>query len=491
MPAPVGQPANGATTNGTNGQVNGVYSGAPVGEYKNYANGCNCNYPAGSTYYGSDGCYDSHGISDYFDDSCHDSQWFGGVYFLFMERDNPSPEKLTVRVDHNTASDPYYPLGHTTVLSTIDTDHDYREGVEVRLGSTFTIMSGSDACDDGCYNGCNSCQPCAADVYAWEVAWWGLDDSPEDITYVDAVPGDLIRIYGMKNFAGLLYDRDDAGVTYTGTGVNEYYDYQLPIPAPPGVNPDGYIDVLAQRVRTNFKAQNLELNFIRFPVCEMACGGCNTCDSGGYGGCDPCGCEQSCCPRAFSMYGSCGVRYFRVDDDFMYATAFREWDTGTGTWDYVYSGWDLNEDNQLYYDVQVENNLIGPQLGWTMNYCYCKWNFFCNSTFGVFNNHIEQVQRMWSGGGGRVYFAQAGEDFDVESDKDDISFLGELRLGGAYDISCNWRAVAAYRAVAIAGIANSTDQVPSDFTNYEYVQIIDSDSSIIVHGVQVGAECRY
>jgi hypothetical protein len=45
--------------------------------------------------------------------------------------------------------------------------------------------------------------------------------------------------------------------------------------------------------------------------------------------------------------------------------------------------------------------------------------------------------------------------------------------------------------VAIAGIANSTDQVPSDFTNAEYVAIIDSDSSIIVHGVQIGAECRY
>jgi hypothetical protein len=245
--------------------------------------------------------------------------------------------------------------------------------------------------------------------------------------------------------------------------------------------------VVAQRVRTNFKAQNLELNIIRFPVCDIACGGCNS----GCNSCDPCGCEQSCAPTsAFSMYGACGVRYFRADDDFMYASESVTWAGGTPE---VYTpGWQYDEETELYYDVQVENNLLGPQLGWTMNYCYgCKWNFFANSTFGVFNNHIEQVQRMWSGGGGRVYYDQNGEDYEIESDKNDISFLGELRLGGSYDITCNWRAVAAYRAVAITGMANSTDQIPSDFTNYEYAQIIHSDNSLIVHGVQIGAECRY
>jgi hypothetical protein len=150
------------------------------------------------------------------------------------------------------------------------------------------------------------------------------------------------------------------------------------------------------------------------------------------------------------------------------------------------------ESNELYYDVQVENHLVGPQVGWTMNYNYaCKWNFFCNSTFGLFNNHIEHAQQMWGGGGGDVRFTGSGEDFYVESDKNDVSFLGELRLGGSYDITCNWRAVAAYRAIAVAGLATSTDQIPDEFTNPEWVAIIDSDNSMIVHGVQVGAECRY
>jgi len=191
------------------------------------------------------------------------------------------------------------------------------------------------------------------------------------------------------------------------------------------------------------------------------------------------------------MYGSCGVRYFRVDDDFMYANEFTEWDAGAAD-KAGYDGFNYNESNELFYDVQVENNLIGPQLGWTMNYCVgCKWNFFWNSTFGVFDNHMEQYQRMFSGGDGTVRFVNGGDEFMVESDKDDIAFLGELRLGGSYDISCNWRAVAAYRAVAISGVANSTDQIPDDFGSRGQVAIIDSDNQIIVHGIQVGAECRY
>jgi hypothetical protein len=327
-------------------------------------------------------------------------------------------------------------------------------------------------------------------VYAWEFAWWGLDDDVNDNTYIDNSATPRERIYGMKNFAGLEYDRDGAGGgTWAYRPVNDYYGYSMPIDDP-GSPPyaDGYVRVLAQRVRTNFKAQNLEVNLIRFPVCEVGCGGC---DSGCNTGCDPCGCEQSCAPSAFSMYGSCGVRYFRADDDFMYANEFSEWDAGAPDNGGDYNGWGYDNSNELYYDIQVENNLIGPQLGWTMNYCHCKWNFFTNSTFGVFNNHIEHEQSMWSGGGGTVRFAHSGDDFMVSSDKDDIAFLGELRVGGSYDISCNWRAIAAYRAVAMTGMATSTDQIPTDFSNAEWVALIDSDNSMIVHGLQLGAECRY
>ena len=87
--------------------------------------------------------------------------------------------------------------------------------------------------------------------------------------------------------------------------------------------------------------------------------------------------------------------------------------------------------------------------------------------------------------------SRPADDFNSNANKDDISFLGELRLGGSYDVTCNWRAVLAYRRWPSPAIANSVDQIPTDFTNAHYPGIIDSDSSIVVHGVQVGVECRY
>lgn len=477
MPAPVqeaapanGQPANGAPVNGTNGYVE---NGHHVNGYP--TSGPGYQYPAGSYYTGT-ACGEDYGVDSYFDNSCHDSQWFGGVYFLYMERDRPTPRKLTVEVDHATMPDPYYPQADRTVL--VAPDHDFREGIEVRFGSTFTI-------GEPCSTGCDPCMSCAPPtVFAWEVAWWGLDHDANSVMVFDDSTMPNRRIYGMKNFVGLEYDRDGVGGgTWAYRPVNDYYDYGMPIPDPGGPPyADGYVRVVAQYARTNFKAQNLELNIIRFPVCEIGCGGCNTCYTG---------CEPVCAPKgAFSMYGSCGVRYFRVDEDFCYASEFTEWSGGVSD-NPDYNGFSYDNSNELFYNVMVDNDLIGPQLGWTMNYCYSKWNLFMNSTFGIFNNHIEQMQSMWSGGGGTVRFAHSGEDFYVESDKDDISFLGELRLGGSYDLSCHWRAVAAYRAVAITGIATSTDQIPEDFTNPEWVAIIDSDNSVIVHGVQIGAECRY
>ena len=102
--------------------------------------------------------------------------------------------------------------------------------------------------------------------------------------------------------------------------------------------------MLAQRVRTNFWAQNLELNFLRLPLYT---GGC---------GCD------DCCAPAFTLTGLCGVRYFRMDDDFEFGT---EWDDGSGP----FNGFDHNSANELYHDIQMENNLVGFQLGANMNYC--------------------------------------------------------------------------------------------------------------------------
>lgn len=490
LPAPVPAPGEKSMATPMVDSANGAANGMahPNGGMNGYSS---TGYQTANGYsgYGQASCgYTDYGINGCCEQDCGNGHiWFGGVYWLFMERDNPNTRKLTVRVDHNVAPDPYYPQANVTVLDTDRTDFDFRSGAEVRFGCTFGI---GDGCDDNCGYGygngcgcdsCNSCASCPSDNFAWEVAWWGLDEDNQESTYYDRDWLNNVRLYGMVNFAGIEY-YDGA----TWRPVNEYYGYGLPIDAPdPPVAGD--IIVTAQRTRSYFSCQNLELNIIRFPVCESGCGGgsCSTCgpNCAGYGtdcGYGACGCEQDCCPIAFSMCGMCGVRYFRADDDFYYGSQFAQWGGGA----YGDTSW-------INYDINVDNNLLGPQVGWNMNYCVgCKWNFFCNSTFGIFNNHIETHQRVW-GETGQTRYIQTGQNNNINATKDDISFLGELRLGGSYDLSCNWRAVLAYRALAVTGYANSVDQIPTDFTNRYYPAIIDSDSSIIVHGVQAGVECRY
>src|SRR4029079_5148465 len=116
---------------------------------------------------------------------------------------------------------------------------------------------------------------------------------------------------------------------------------------------------------------------------------------------------------------------------------------------------------------------------------------FCNSTFGIFDNHMSDWQRMFDGTGTYATFAADGSTYNLRTSKDAVAFLGELRVGAAYDISCHWRGVVAYRAVAISGLATASDQLQNDYSDRWSAGTVDSDNAVVIHGVQIGAECRY
>jgi hypothetical protein len=482
LPTPPAATNGVVPTNGTfvpNGTVVPNGNGAPVPSELGH-NGHT--HPGGATGYGyANGCsYPDYGVSNYFDNSCNDTQWFGGLYWLFMNRDDGEFRRLTAQLDDPGAY-PYYPTADEIVLTTDSVDHDFRSGFEVRFGST---ICNNGWYEDDCYGygdsygGCE--QSCATATFAWEVGYWLLDDDLNSAQVVDDnVDDGLRRIYGMKNFAGIQYN---------GEPVNLWYDYQVPV-EDPATPPWGSVParVIAQRVRSNFRAQNLELNFLRFPICGVSsCGygssGCDDCHGYGAAACEP------ACESPFTMVTLCGFRYLRVDDDFQYATM---WATGgPGAWvPPAYTPWDGV--GELYYDVNVDNHLAGFQLGANMNYCIsCKCNVFWNTNFGLYNNHIESYQRVY-GELGSATWVGSGEDVTINADKDDVAFLGEMQVGGSYDFTCNWRGILAYRAIAVSGVALSVDQIPEDFSTPEHVALINSDGSLIIHGLQTGLECRY
>lgn len=419
------------------------------------ANG-NCGYQGYG--YGYDACLESCETG---------SQWFGGVYGLYMTRSRPGYQRYTVGVDSVATGTPYFPAASDTenYSDCAFLVPHWRGGVEVRLGSTFGI---GDSCDYGdcgdcgpCANGggygdacgCQPCgTPCCQQMFAWEVAWWGIDSEVQD-QFVDGPLTPNFRYYGMINYAGLEYD-DGGGAQ----PVNDFYNYQIPIT---GL---GTETVLAQRVRTNFWAENFELNFMRLPLYT--------------GGCD---CD---CP-AFSLTSMCGVRYFRTDDDFEFGT---EWATGGQV---APDGWG-NGTNELFHDINMENHLVGLQLGANMNYSVAtRWNFFWDTNFGVYNNYINQRQRMYNPLVGDAIFTQDGRNADVNSHKDTVAFLGEIRAGGGYSFTNHWRGILAYRAIGISGVGLATEQIKPEYSNWADTARIDSSGSIIIHGIQAGIECVY
>jgi hypothetical protein len=228
--------------------------------------------------------------------------------------------------------------------------------------------------------------------------------------------------------------------------------------------------------------QNLELNFLRLPIC--GCGACGIDCGGGCGyGCDPCACFQP----SFGITGLCGVRYVRFDDDFLNAVQFAD----PTVPDPAYNGFDYASDTEIFHEISIDNELTGMQLGANMDWCVAPcWTLFWNSQFGVYGNHIEHYQRVFTGGGGVIRFVGDQQPVAVNSSKDDVSFLGEARLGTAYQLSKNCRLTAAWRVVAISGVALVTDQIHS-FDNSASVARIDSQGSLIVHGVQVGSEFKF
>jgi hypothetical protein len=476
LPTPAGTTSvapNGAPVmpaDASHGYPNGYSQHSHNGGYPNTGN---CN-----TYGGN--AHNDYGLTGYFNQPCNDTQWFGGVYGLYMERDNADFKRVLVQAD--PPSYPYYPPASTTVFSTDQADFEFREGIEVRFGSTFTV--GGSSCDTGCgpygYGnaGCNTCD--TPQLFAWEVAFWGIDRDVKWFVITDDDITDNNRLYGMINHAGLEYDGGGGA-----RPVNDYYDYQMPI-EDTSTPVTGDIRVLTQRVRTNFRSYNVELNFLRIPVCDVATcapANCGYDACGGYGhgygaACAPAACEP--CGPAFSMAALCGVRYFRMKEGF---------ELFTDPYEYDGAAWMPVDDN--FHDIQVENDLVGFQLGANMNYCVaCKWNFFADTNFGLYNNHISHYQRVYGESGPATYIEES-RDATVRSSKDDIAFLGELRLGGSYDLTCNWRAVLAYRAVAISGVALATDQIKPEMSNWAETARIDSNGSIIIHGVQAGVECRY
>lgn len=179
-----------------------------------------------------------------------------------------------------------------------------------------------------------------------------------------------------------------------------------------------------------------------------------------------------------------GVRYLRFDEDFLYSSDVN---------DVVFSG----APEELHYGIDVENNLIGFQLGGRADYCVGpRLNFFAATKVGIFGNHIRHRSRIF-GATSQAFVGDPtipffGQDVDITSSKDDFAMIGDLSIGANWCINPCWAITAGYRAVGVSGVALSTNQVPVDFiAALDSVRAVDSNGSLILHGAFVGVNFCY
>lgn len=272
---------------------------------------------------------------------------------------------------------------------------------------------------------------CISPCWAFEVVYWGLfPDQARATTFNRDYSGMLSSSIGFDN---LLYDN--------GTGANSVQTYYgTPTRA-----------ALAYRLTRSWEVQNVELNFLRIPV------------------------NQSGCVNYELL---AGVRYLKLNDGFI-------WET-----DYANEMFGDDLANELCYHIDIDNQLLGFQLGGRMDY-YVKPNLSVHlgSKLGIYNNRVSHFQRIY-GGNGNAYSSTSGQDYVIDERVNKVAFLGELFAGASYDIGCRWRLTGGYRAVSLCGVALSTDQIPRDrdFGTMPTMPVTNADSCLLLHGAYFGAE---
>ncbi len=270
--------------------------------------------------------------------------------------------------------------------------------------------------------------------YAWELVYWGLFPDVREANACDCGLRGNLRTW--IRFDNLVYD--------PRTG-NEPVD-------------DFFNNVERHRLLRSFQFQNVELNFLNFvwPI------------------------EDSCWRYSTAL----GVRYFRFDEGFQFAS---------DRVDEEFTG----DPEEIAYTIDVVNSLVGAQIGGRVTYQPTSWfNLFADAKIGLYGNHIRHRSSIGGTNGFAVVDnpggAFDGEVIDVRSSKNDVAFLSEVVLGGNYQLTRTISLTGGYRAVALTGVALSTNQIPLDnIWTVDSVREIDSNGSLILHGAFAGVTFNY
>jgi hypothetical protein len=305
--------------------------------------------------------------------------------------------------------------------------------------------------------------------------------------YVDILDPTLAGPYGMPERG--VYDWFDAAYTHSLRRSSDYHNVE--------------VNLLGFAVGCSARNFNLPTAGTLFSGTRghSGCGycggaGCGACASSCSTGCNSCGPSKfatgPCCLTApacgsrLNMTWLAGVRYFRFEDNLTYAASLNDSVINRST-------------DDLYYDVNTTNDLVGFQFGSRLDYCLGKRiNAYGNAKMGVYGNHSTYYSRLatdyqtaYLNDGRTPGNPDNGSGWMFNESKTDVAFLSELGAGLGVRVSPKWTATCGYRAVIASGVATSPDNVNTAFANYQDVRDFDNRGTLILHGLNIGALYNY
>jgi len=230
------------------------------------------------------------------------------------------------------------------------------------------------------------------------VNYWGV--------YPSAQQADIYNTNVTGNLGSYL---NFGGLNYNGNPATNYWN-----------------NVFHQRLVTSQAINSVEWNLL---------GNCGC--MGGLWGCSPwtgCNCGGACGPRLGGGW-LMGVRYFQFNDGFRFYS---------DNADNVFDG----SANEIQYNVQTRNNLLGFQVGGGLNYrIYNCFSLYGIGRAGIYGNHAIVNQAVYGSAGDATVNAgpYTGTAYRFNSSATNLAFLGQLDLGGRYQVSKCWSINGGYR----------------------------------------------
>ncbi len=219
-------------------------------------------------------------------------------------------------------------------------------------------------------------------------------------------------------------------------------------------------------------------------------GGCGSFCGGGGGGCGaavtgPCGYTPNGCGSRLNWTWLAGFRYFRFVDRLQY---------NASETDANFNG----AIDDVYYDNNVRNDLVGAQIGGWGTYCLGRrFNVYASTKGGVYNNHSELYTRVGRNGANplaatinsaNVY---NGQSYVLTASQNNAAFLGEFGVGLGACIHRGWTANVGYRVIGVSGVATAVNTIPVEMLHLGNVADYNTTSSLLLHGLTIGGTYNF